>query len=91
MSTFEDQPQSPELPPIDSFIEHYGLDAPVQFPNGMSMTLEKALALEARFCKADDEKRENPARRLRYMSQLLGASGVLDPDHQFLTSLDIQD
>jgi len=55
------------------------------------MTLEKALALEARFCKADDEKRENPARRLRYMSQLLGASGVLDPDHQFLTSLDIQD
>jgi hypothetical protein len=62
------------------FIEQYGT-APVSLGD-REVTLSTALQMEAAFCPADSTKRQDPAKRLSYLAQLVGEN--LLPEHQHL-------
>ncbi len=82
MGAMNDQALTPE-----KFVGMYGADAPVlvgRAPRLMQITLGQALAAEAAFCEGDDTKRQDPARRIRYMAQMLNAAGTLRPEHVYL-------
>jgi len=67
-----------------TFVDTYGLDAPVAFDNGMNVSLGQALQMEAMFCTADAVSRQDPAKRVRYLAGMLAAGGTLLPEHEYL-------
>jgi predicted house-cleaning noncanonical NTP pyrophosphatase (MazG superfamily) len=72
---------SPELT-VDAFVAVYA-EAPAVFGD-RTVPLGAALAMEAMFCPADQDKREDPATRLTFMAGRLAAAGSLLPEHQHL-------
>lgn len=66
----------------EAFLAKYG-HVEVQFGNFPPMTLVTGLLFEAKFCKAEDEKRQDEAARVRFLAQRVGSS-ALDPEDRYL-------
>ena len=73
----------PDIPDVDAFIERYG-EAEVQFDSGLRMPLPKALEIEGTYCTAEDERRQDPGLRIKYLAGRLSAAGSLLPEHAHL-------
>ncbi len=63
------------------FVDHYG-DTVIKLGE-KELTLNKALAMEALFCPADPEKRQDEDVRLKYLAGMVGQQMLL-PEHQHL-------
>jgi hypothetical protein len=70
-----------QIPQLEEFVTLYG-DSHVKLGT-FELTLNDALAMEASFCPADPEKREDPEARLQYLAKLVGEQTLL-PEHRFL-------
>jgi hypothetical protein len=75
-----------EIPDPESFIDTYGLDAPVMAGNGMAMTLGQALEAERVLCPADMIDRQDPIKRVGYLARMLYQGGTLRPEDEYLVA-----
>jgi hypothetical protein len=80
---------SVEIPDPQTFIDSYGPDAVVVAGNVTKMTLGQALEFERLLCPADATERQDPAKRVGYLANMLAAGGSLRPaDECYLTKED---
>jgi hypothetical protein len=75
-----------QLPDPQAFIDSYGPDAAVAFEaTGLRTTLGQALAVEAMLCTAEPSRRQDPARRIGYLANILAAADSLrDEDRDLI-------
>jgi hypothetical protein len=77
-------PQNPDDP--QALIDFYGTDAQVVVGRGegMIMNLGQALEAETMFCEANDQNRQDPVKRARYLAEILARAGSLAEVHEHL-------